>query len=69
MASEAQQTQFSKAVKERQFPAGTDTDALEKQFAELSGPNASEWLERAWELPRKGKNDDGSDKPYVKPTF
>ena len=53
MASAKQVELFRKLTTDRQFPPGTAVETLRAQFADLSDRNASGWIERALELPRR----------------
>jgi hypothetical protein len=46
---------FGKLTREKQFPNGTDLDAIRAQFATLDSASASDWIEKAVELPDLGE--------------
>lgn len=55
---------FDKMLSEKDF-GDKSPDILRQQFATLSKSNASEWLERALQLPDR----DESGRPHVPPAF
>lgn len=62
MASEKQQELFARLIERRTFPEGFDAETARAEFANLSQPEASRWIERALELPESG--DSGKPVPF-----
>lgn len=60
-ASQQQINFFDELLNEKEFPEGTDADALREKFATLSKRNASEWVEKAIALPKKSDSE-GTEK-------
>lgn len=55
MASDKQKELFDNLLSQKQFPAGTDLDALRSQFANVDTASGSEWIEKAMALPDKDR--------------
>lgn len=64
MATAKQVELFTRLTTDRDF-GDKDVDQLRATFAGLSDSNASAWIERALELPKR----DDSGKPFVAPSF
>lgn len=54
MATPKQIDFFSQLLTDKEFPTGTNAEALGKQFAGIPDKSASEWIEKAMTLPDKG---------------
>lgn len=55
MASERQIGFFNNLLQDREFPAGGPSiEDLRTRFRDLDQDSASQWIEKAMELPRKG---------------
>lgn len=63
MASERQKGFFKELLEQRQFPDGTDNAALLAKFDALSQDAASNWIEKAMELPKKGATEGSNEAP------
>lgn len=64
MATAKQVELFTKLTQDRDFGA-LDVAQVKLQFESLTDANASAWIERALELPKR----DTSGVPFVAPTF
>lgn len=64
MASAPQIELFRQLTEKRQFPADQNTDDLTAQFATLTTKNASDWIDRALQLPMR---DETGDTPVPAP--
>lgn len=58
---------FHKLTTDREFPAGTDVDALRTTFATLDSRSASQWIDKAMSLPKVPS--DGDDRQVVPAPF
>lgn len=56
MSSSKQIDFFNNLLDEKQFPPGSDTNALRAQFAGLDKASGSNWIEKALKLPDKGED-------------
>ena len=55
---------FDTLLEEKQFPdGGPDEATLRSQFAGLNKKSASEWINKAMELPEKGTVEEGITTP------
>lgn len=58
---------FDRLTTDREFPAGTDIDELQRQFAKLDSRSASAWIDKAMKLPKLAT--DGDTREIVPPSF
>lgn len=62
MASERQKGFFKELLDQRQFPADTDKNKVLAEFDAQSQDSASNWIEKAMELPKVGATE-GTNSP------
>lgn len=62
-----QVTLFAELVERKEFPEGTDTDALKSQFETLTRKDASSWIDRALSLPNAADADEDGAEPVPAP--
>jgi hypothetical protein len=67
MSTSKQIELFRRLTDDRQFPAGQNVEQLRSQFANLTDRNASEWIERALDLPKRSDADEAAS--AVAPPF
>ena len=59
MATAKQVELFRKLTEDRDF-SGQDVSGLRERFATLTDRNASQWIERALDLPKRTEGDEAS---------